>query len=426
MERIERRNFLKQTAAFAAGASLIGASRAWAGANDRIRVAILGMGVRGGQHAQAVARFKDVEIAAICDPDEKRLAEWTTKVQSLTGKKPASFYDLRKIMDDKTIDAVMISTCNHWHALSAIYACQAGKHVYVEKPVMHNLSEGRKMVEAARKYNRIVQGGTQRRSFGRHRKAIQLLREGVIGDLYLARWIMLGFRGSIGFKEPKAPPKWLHWPEWRGPAPEQPYHENLVHYNWHWFWDFGNGEMGNNGSHSLDVARWGLNKGLPSRIHSVGGRFGYKDQAQTPNTQTVTFRWDDGTMMTGEIRNLYTPEEDGIFFHGSKGYMRLGDSKCEIYLGGSKTAEPDVEPLEQIDHPRNFFDAIRKGDRALLNADIEETYLSCAMCEMANISYRVGRELLWDNEDGEFKHDREANRLMTRKATKPFVVPDRV
>jgi len=426
MRKIKRRDFLKCSSAIAAGASLIGTSHSWAGANERIRVAVIGMGGRGGYHMETAAKIEGVEVAAICDPDDRRTTEWAAKLESKTGKKPATQSDLRKVMDDPNIDAVMIATSNHWHALTTIYACQAKKHVYVEKPVMHNMFEGRKMVEAARKYNRIVQGGTQRRSVGRIRKAIQLLHDGIIGDVYLARWLLIGFRGSIGFKQPSPPPPWLHWDLWRGPAPKQPYHENLVHYNWHWFWDFGNGEMGNNGSHDTDILRWGLNKGIPSKIYSAGGRFGYRDQAQTPNTQTATFRYDDGTLLTCEIRNLYTPEEGGLHFYGSKGYMFVSDNKCEVFLGGSKKPEPDMGSLEQTDHARNFFDAIRKGDRKILTAEIEEIYLSCALCELANISYRVGRELHFDPKTERFVGDDEANKLLTRVPTPPFVVPEQV
>jgi len=427
MKRIERRSFIKRSSALAVGASLIGTSHSWAGANERIRVAIIGMGGRGGYHMETAARIAGVEVATICDPDERRTAEWSAKLESKTGKKPAMQFDLRKIMDDSNIDAVMIATCNHWHALATIYACQAKKHVYVEKPVSHNISEGRKMVEAARKYNCIVQGGTQRRSSGRVRKLVQLLQDGIIGDIYLARWLLVGFRGSIGFKQPTTPPLWLHWDLWRGPAREQPYHENLVHYNWHWFWDFGNGEMGNNGSHYFDFLRWAINKGLPSKVKSVGGRFGYKDQAETPNTQTVAFEYDDGTLVTCEIRGLYTSEQEGLHFYGSKGYAYSAiDGKCKIFLAGKKEPEPDPGSLENLDHTRNFFDAIRKGSREVLTGEIEEVYLSCAMCELANISYRVGRELRFDPKTERFVDDPEANRFLARVPTKPFVVPERV
>jgi len=426
-----RRNFLKYSSAIAAGTSLIGNSKAWAGANDRIRAAVIGMGGRGRDLMLHASGIEGVEVATICDPHERRMAKCADELQTKTEKRPKLEPDLRRIMEDKDIDAVTITSCNHWHALAAIWACQANKHAYVEKPVSHNIFEGRKMVEAARKYNRIVQGGTQRRSDGLFRKAVQLLHEGVIGEVYMARALIFGRRDSIGFKPIESPPSWLHWDLWLGPAPEQPYHGNLAHYNWHWFWDFGNGELGNNGSHALDVARWGLGKGLPSKIYSAGGRFGYLDQAETPNTQVNTFQYRDGTILTCEIRGLYTnPEADGIrwgvMFYGSKGYMTLSDGKYEIYMGRNENPEPDMGRFEDIDHYRNFIDAIRAGKGDMLQGEIEEIYLSCAICHLGNISYRLGRELHFDPQKEIFIGDDDANQLLTRGYRKPFVVPGRI
>lgn len=422
-----RRDFLKYSSAIAAGTSLIGNSRGWAGANDRIRIAITGMGWRGGQLMPVASKITGVEVATLCDPDERRMAEWGAKLEAATGKKAILEPDLRKIMDDGGIDAVLITSCNHWHALTAIWACQANKHLYVEKPVSHNISEGRKMMKAVRKYNRIAQGGTQRRSSGLFRKAIQLLHQGVIGDIYMARALVFRERDSIGFKPVEPPPSWLRWDLWKGPGPNQPYHANLVHYNWHWFWDFGNGELANNGSHIIDVARWGLGKGLPSNIHSVGGRFGYKDQAQTPNTQISSFEYNDGTILTSEIRGLYTnAEPGGAMFYGSKGYMTLDDRKYQVFMGRNKKPEPDQGRFENVDHVQNFIDAVRMGKREILNAELNEIFLSNSICHLGNISYRLGRELHFDPEKETFTGDEEANRLLTREYRKPFVVPDRV
>src|SRR5712692_10007622 len=291
-----------------ASISFFGASRFAAAAEEPVRVAIIGMGTRGTQLMRAFSQVSGVEIAAVVDPDGNRAEQAATWIFQKSGKRARVESDMRRVFDDKTIQAVMIATTNHWHALAALWAMQAGKDVYVEKPISHNFFEGQKLVEAARKYNCIVQGGTQRRSMGRFRKAVQLLHEGAIGDIYLAKWFFPGNRDSIGFKPVEAPPSWLNWDLWLGPAPEQPYHGNLVHYNWHWFWDFGNGELGNNGIHLVDISRWGMKKELPVRIHCWGGRFGYQDQAQTPNTQTVTWQYADGTAIEGEIRGLYTAE----------------------------------------------------------------------------------------------------------------------
>ena len=412
---MNRRNFLISAAA--AGTAQ---SRA---ASDRIRVAVIGMGGRGGDLMHEAVKLPGVEVAAISDPDELRMAQGAADLAGKTGRQPKQEADFRRILEDKTIDAVMIATCNHWHAVAAIWACRAGKHVYVEKPVSHNIREGQILVEAARKYDRIVQGGTQRRSQGYIRKAVELIHQGLIGDIYLSHWKMIGPRESIGFKEPETPPAGFNWDLWLGPAPEQPFHRNLVHYNWHWFWDFGNGEMGNNGIHIVDIARWAMNKELPVRVSSAGGRFGYKDQAQTPNTQTATWIFADGSHMVGEVRNLYTREDTGWQFFGTKGYMEMDiRGGYKVWLGRNKQPEPDMGKLEEINHYANFFDAIRAGDRKLLRAEINETHLSTAFCHLANIAYRLGRELKFDPVALQFPGDSEANGLLTREYRKPYTI----
>ena len=437
MQHISRRNFVGGAVT---AASLIGTSRSWAGANDRIRIAILGLGGRGGDHMKLAAQVPGVEVATFCDPDETQLEKRGAEFAQLTGRKPALEQDLRRVLDDKNIDAVTIATCNHWHSLAAIWACQAGKHVYVEKPVCHDLFEGRQMIAASQKYNRLIQGGTQRRSNGYFRRAVQALREGVIGDLYMARCIHYQLRDSLGFKSPEPPPLTLRWDLWVGPGPMQPFHRNLVHYNWHWFWDFGNGEIGNNGIHYVDVARWGLHKGLPSRIHSTGGRFGYKDQGQTPNAQLTTCEYDDGTQLVIEIRGRFTNSEDGmrsgVIFYGSKGYLiaRLTDDRADVYLGGSPKPEPALGKLDDVDrysedqlsHFHNFFDAIRAKQRDMLTAEINETYASTAITLLANISYRLGRELRFDPAQQRFTRDEEAHAMLVGAYRAPFIVPGRV
>lgn len=287
------------------------------------------------------------------------------------------------------------------------------------------------MVETARKHNRIIQGGTQRRSNGYIRRAVELLRQGVIGDVYMSRALVFGDRRSIGFQQPEDPPPYLHWDLWLGPAPKQPFHRNLVHYNWHWFWDFGNGELGNNGSHQMDVARWGLNKGLPTKIFSTGGRFGYKDQAQTPNTQISTFEYPDGTQLVCETRGLYTNDEGGVawgvHFYGSKGYLSINaNGRYKVFLGRNKEPEPDMGKHDEIDHYGNFIDAVRAGNREVQTAEIEQTYLSCAICHLGNIAYRLQRVLHFNPGTERFAGDGEADGLLTREYRKPFVVTERV
>jgi predicted dehydrogenase len=403
-------------------------------------VAVIGMGGRGRDHMRDCAKISGVEVATICDPDQTQMAQRASEFESLASKRPALEQDLRRVLEDRNIDAVTIATCNHWHALAAIWACQAGKHVYVEKPVCHDFFSGAQMVAASRKYDRLVQGGTQRRSSGYVRRAIQALREGVIGDVYMARCVHYQKRDSLGFKDSENVPSTLNWDLWVGPAPMHPFSRNLHPYNWHWFWDFGNGELGNNGIHYIDVARWGLNKGLPSKIYSSGGRFGYKDQGQTPNTQLSTYQFDDGTEMVVEIRGRQTNSEGGVssglMFYGSKGYMisNSDSEKFKVFLAGRSTPEPDMGKLDDVDrsaneelsHFQNFFDAVRTGKREMLTAEINETFLSTAFCLMGNISYRLKRELRFDLASSRFVGDHEADEMLRDSYRAPFSIPDRV
>jgi predicted dehydrogenase len=334
---------------------------------------------------------------------------------------------MRVAFDDKNIDAVVVATTNHWHALTAIWAMQAGKDVYVEKPVSHDIFEADQIIAAARKYDRIVQGGTQRRSDGKFRRAMQLIHGGLIGDVYLAKWIFPRERDSIGFKPEEKPPNWLNWDLWLGPAPEQPYHANLVHYNWHWFWDFGNGELGNNGIHLVDISRWGIAKELPVKVTSWGGRWGYEDQAQTPNTQTVNWEYEDGSAIIGEIRNLCTTETMFWDFFGTKGYMHIqADGEFQVTLGRNKNPEPKFEPLPDISHQQNFAEAVRSRDRGKLTAEIRETALSTDLCHLGNIAYRMGEQLEFDPKEKRFPNHDAANALLRRSYREPYVVPDEV
>ena len=368
-----------------------------------------------------------LEIAAVVDPDGNRTEEAAAWIKQNNGNSPKASADMREAFEMPGVDGVVIATTNHWHTLTAIWAMQAGKHVYCEKPVSHDMFESQQLVAAARKYDRIVQGGTQRRSDGRFRRAIQLLHDGAIGDLYLAKWFFPGRRDSIGVKPVEPPPNWLNWDLWLGPAPQQPYHGNLVHYNWHWFWDFGNGELGNNGIHLVDISRWGMRKELPTRVSSWGGRFGYSDQAQTPNTQNVRWEYPDGTAIVGEIRGLYTAEPMTWDFFGSKGHLHIAaDGQFQVTLGRNKYPEEPVEPLPAVDHYGNWVEAIRTKDRGKLNAEIRETSLSTDMCHLGNIAYRVGHELSFDPAGGKFVDSPEADALMKRTGRAPYVIPDPV
>ncbi len=435
--KIDRRTLLRSSLALG-GEALLRTSRARAAASDRLRVAVIGCGGRGRDHVRYLSKVPNVEIVALCDPDRTRLEQRAADLAPLAPKKPALYQDLRKALDDRSIDAVTVATCNHWHALATIWGCQAGKHVYAEKPLCHDFFSGAQMVAASRKYNRIVQGGTQRRSNGYIRRAIQALRTGVIGDVYMARCVHYQRRDSLGFKPNENPPATLNWDLWLGPGPKVPFNANLHPYNWHWFWDFGNGELGNNGVHYIDIARWGLNQEFPLRIFSAGGRYGYKDQGQTPNTQTTTFEFANGTQMEVEIRGRFTNGEDGLTsglaFYGANGYMVMDnwEGRFKVYLGGKKTPEPDLGKLDDVDksenyqisHFQNFVDAVRANDRSIQTADVNETYLSTAFCLFGNISYLLRRSLNFDAGRRRFVNDEQADSMLRGEYRDPYKVPD--
>ncbi|MCX6954992.1 MAG: Gfo/Idh/MocA family oxidoreductase, partial [Verrucomicrobia bacterium] len=290
------------------------------GANDRIRVCTIGFHGQGGSHIKDLLAMKnDVEYVALCDVDSEVLAKGADTVSKAQGKAPKLYKDMREVFQDKDVDAVTIATPNHWHSLAAVWACQAGKDVYVEKPISHNIYEGRQVVAAAAKFKRIVQHGTQSRSNGMLIRDMQLIHDGFIGKIVESRGYVYknGNRGSIGHGKPGPVPANLDWSLWQGPAKEREFMINTdrkkpglyVHYDWHYFWDFGNGEIGNQGVHEMDIAVWGHNRGLPTSVHSAGGRFGLDDDGQAPNTQATTFAYADGTILTFEVRNLGSFEE---------------------------------------------------------------------------------------------------------------------
>ena len=412
------------------------------GANDRINVGVIGVRGRGRDHINCYAKLKEARVAAICDIDQAQIERAVQLTEKVTGAKPQKTYqDLRRLFDDKDIDAVSIATCNHWHALATIWACQAGKDVYVEKPACHNIFEGRKMVEAARKYNRMVQVGMQSRTTDHKIRAIQMLHEGVIGKVYMARGLCFKRRKSIGHGENGPVPPGVDYNTWLGPAPMRPFNPNRFHYNWHWFWDTGNGDIGNQGVHEMDIARWGLNKkALPPVVVSDGGKFIYNDDQETPNTQLATFRYDDSELVF-EVRGILTGGESSIaydgsnfignLFYGSDGWMSLDMRGCQIYKGEDRKlvqefSHTEPEEWDTTPHIHNFLKAVQSRNHKDLTCDIEEGYLSAALVHMANISYRTGRKLHFDPHTERFVHDDEANSYISRKYREPFVVPEKV
>jgi predicted dehydrogenase len=471
-----RRHFLEDAMLAAAAAAAVTPSlparaqeKKLAAPNDRIRVALIGCRIRGKQHAQELRNLRDCEIAYVCDPDRDLASELAGAVEKQQGAAPKAVQDMRRIFDERSVDAVFIATPNHWHALAAIWAMQAGKDVYVEKPVSHNISEGRRIVQAARKTGRICQGGTQNRSNGALAAAIDYMRQGKLGDVKLARSIVYGSRGSIGPAGTYQVPANVDYNLWAGPAPMSPLTRRQFHYDWHWFWETGDGELGNNNIHSLDICRWGLGlTGLGRAVLSYGGRLGYADAGQTPNTQVCLFDFGDKTIVA-ETRGLKTGPfhanmKEGWIFQGTKGF-----------IAGTSLFDPAGNLVSTFtgkneSHFANFLKAVRSRKREELNADILEGHQSTALCHLGNTSWRLGRPaapseiraglgklkvqenvletcdrtlrhlaenkvdldktkltlgllLAVDSEREAFADNPQANALLTREYRKPFVVP---
>ncbi len=398
------------------------------GANDRLRVAVLGVNGRGQDHIKGFMAQDNVEVACLCDPDAIIAAKRADEFEKKYNKKVAIEQDLRKVYDDKSIDAISIATPNHWHALAAIWAMQAGKDVYVEKPACHNVFEGQQLVKAAKKYDRIVQHGVQLRSSEAIKEAIQYLRDGLLGKVYMARGTVYKWRPDIGDKGVGQVPKGLDWNLWQGPAQERAFSENYVHYNWHWFWDYGNGDIGNQGIHETDLCMWGLDVGLPEEITSAGGKYLWKDCKETPELLSSTYKYpSQGKIIEFEVRPWMTNQEDGVgvgnIFYGEKGYMVInGYADYKTFLG--KEREPGPAKKAGGDHYKNFVMAVRSHDHKLLNGPIETGYKSSALAHLGNIAYRLGRKLDFDPVSETFKNDAQANAMLTRDYRAPFKVPE--
>lgn len=437
---LDRRRFL--TAAGTAAAALTAASYSRiVGANERVGVSVIGVNGRGKSHLNAFAENPGAEVRAIVDIDQavnERAATETAKKQD--GLRPKEYSDMREMFESKDIDAVSIATPNYWHALSTIWACQAGKDVYVEKPASHNIFEGRKMVEAARKYDRIVQVGHQSRSIPHKLEAINHLREGLIGEVYMAKGLCFKRRKTIGSTDSAPVPPGVDYDMWLGPAWPRSWKENRFHYNWHWYWDFGNGDIGNQGVHQMDVARWGLGLDLPDNAFSEGGKFAYNDDQETPNTQIAVFRYPEKELMF-EVRGLMTGGECGILeasgggahtigtlFLGTEGYLIIHNRGYNSFLGENRKPGPSMaqEGDDTYRHVDNFLKAVHSRKHEDLACDIEVGHISAALCHLANIAYRVGDKVRFNPITERFVGNDEANRLVTRDYRAPYVVPDQV
>jgi predicted dehydrogenase len=433
--QLSRRQFLNRSlAAAGVGAGFaIGGTKSSGrilGANDTIHVAVAGLNGRGGSHVGEYSKMTGVEITHLVDPDTRTFKTRLDQIRKNGGREPATVQDIRRVLEDKSVDAVSVATPNHWHALMTIWACQSGKDVYVEKPCSHNVHEGRVAVEAARRYNRIVQHGTQSRSSSEWAHAVAVVQSGKLGKLLISRALCYKPRGSIGFKPTTNPPAELAYDIWLGPAPEQAFHANLVHYNWHWFWDFGNGDIGNQGVHEMDKARWlipaasagehGSSATYPKSVVSLGGRFGYHDQGETANTQISIMDFGD-TQLIFEVRGLKTND-----FHGQKvgNIAHLEDGMLaggKFYPKGKSEPVPlsrivklEASPRPGNNHFGNFIAAVRSRKFEDLNADILEGHYSAAMCHLANISYRLGGEVPYSKASGAFGDDKAAHETLAR------------
>ena len=454
MSATNRREFLQASAAAGAAAIATPAivARA-AGANERIHVALVGLGGRMSSHIGSLAVMKDeVDLVAVCDCDDDKLSTAEKRYPDLAGKKLKVFKDQRALFDDKEIDAVSFSTQDHWHALQTIWACQAGKHVYVEKPPTWCISEGRKMVEAARKYKRMVQIGTQNRSSPNVVEGMRKLKEGAIGKLYMGRGMTYKMRGNLGKHRPREVPKGLDWDKWIGPAKMVDY-SSFQHHRWYWIANFASGDVANQTVHDVDKLRWGLGLDThPTTVMSLGGRYvpAEDDDADTTNTQAFLCQWAGRNILFSfEFRHWYTNSEAqmrdkypfvaenqcvGEIFFGSEGYMIFPDySSYYTFLGPKnepgpfKTAGPGIDwRNESVPHFRNWTSAIRSGKHEDLSADVEEGHLSCSVCHLAKISCKLGRSVHLDPKTERFVNDPEADKFLTREYRKPYVVPDQV
>ena len=407
-----RRKFLAQSSLFASFAiSGTKSSGKIIGANERINVAVCGIKGRGTSHMGGHGRQKNVVISHLVDPDT-RLHEARKKfIHSKFKNTPECVQDVRNVLDNKEVDVISIATPNHWHSLMSIWACQAGKDVYVEKPLSHNLFEGRKLVEAAKKYGRIVQHGTQNRSLSKWSDLAKEIASGKRGKLEVALGTCHKRRKSIGFKDTKSPPNELDFDLWTGPAPKENYHENLVHYNWHWFWNYGNGDIGNQGVHQMDIARWMIPGAVwPQKVFCVGGRFGYKDQAQTANTQLAIFDYGE-SLLVFDVRGLSGKSNMGVSNHV---YFDKNAKQKTTKSHGIKHIKDPLADRGKVDIFENFIQAVRNRKENHLDAHVYEGHVSSGLCHLANLSYRLGEKSSFSKKNKDFGGNKKAYEYFER------------
>jgi predicted dehydrogenase len=439
LRHLDRRELLQDSARLAAGfAAMRLAARGTPAAaqpspagkaspSEKVVLAVMGVRGRGRGLAQDFASQPDVEIAYLCDVDDSSIPAALKGVTEAQKKAPQVVRDFRRILEDPAVDGLVIATPDHWHAIASILAMQAGKDVYVEKPISHNVREGRVMTQAAARYGRVVQCGTQSRSGAHFQSAVDYLRSGKLGRILMAKAINSQRRANIGKKADAPVPAGVDYDLWLGPAPKRPFNPNRFHYNWHWHWDYGTGDLGNDGVHQVDVARWGLGVGAPTAVSCSGGKLHFDDDQETPDTQMVTWEY-PGQMLVFEQR-IWAPYhengyENGNVFYGEQGYMLLGADGWRVF-GPRNEPGPKSGPSERDRaHQQNFVRCVKS--RATPQVPVEEGHYSSLLCHLGNIAYRTGRRLVFDPKTETFPGDREASRLLTRTYRKPWVVPDRL
>lgn len=422
MNTLTRRSFAQ-----VAGTGLVAAQRALAQDNKErtevVRHAVIGTGGQGHSHLRSFGSFDDCHVVAICDLDPERRAH---AVEEASKKAEARGYDdYREVLDDPTIHSVSIATPDHWHTPVALAALKAGKHVYVEKPCCHNVHEGMVLMEAAAKTGLCVQHGTQSRSGAGIREAMRFLHEGNLGKVRLAKAINHQLRGPIGRAPESEPPEGVNYDMWLGPAPVHPFTANRWHYNWHWFWDYGTGDIGNDGVHQIDIARWGLNVGLPNAVTAPGGQLFYDDDHETPDTQLATYEYDD-CYLVFEMR-LWTDykmdgHDNGVIFYGDKGIVEVGRQGCFVTFIGEEPKQIGGGQ-DLVANVRNFLDCVKANNPAELNAPISEGAISAMLSNLGNIATRVNRRIVFDADRVVCVGDEEATRLLSRTYREGYELP---
>ncbi len=433
-----RRNFIKKTAASTLAVSVGGvlphfSAKSYGrilGANEKVKASIMGVNSRGNALATNFAQQDICDVIHICDVDSRAISKCLKDLEDRQSIKAKGFTDFRKSLEDPELDMLVIAAPDHWHAPGSLLAMQAGKHVYVEKPCSHNPKEGEMLVEAASKYTKIIQMGNQRRSWPNVVEGINALKEGAIGRVYFGKGWYTNNRPSIGTGKKVAVPEWLDWELWQGPAPRKEFKDNLIHYNWHWHWHWGTGEALNNGTHMVDLMRWGMEVDLPTKVSSNGGRYRYQDDWETPDTQIINLEFGDNKFISWEGRSCNGKNNEGssvgVVFYGEKGSILIPggnsytifdlDGKVVKFKEDTKEIDPRnaTNPAEHLDalHIRNTFEAIKNGEK--LNADIDSGHKSTLLVQLGNIAQRVGTSLKINPENGHIIENDEAQKLWSR------------